>query len=84
MYEVAYSKRADRTLHKIPHHLARRIRVKLSQIAFDPYGRHNNVTKLQDRPGFRLRAGDWRVIYEVHDEQLVVLVLEIGTRGDIY
>jgi mRNA interferase RelE/StbE len=84
MYEVAYSKRADRTLLKIPRHLAQRIRVKLSQIANDPYGQHNNVTKLRDRPGYRLRIGDWRVIYVVQDAQLLVLVLEIGTRGDIY
>lgn len=34
------------------------------------------------RAGFRV--GDWRVIYELHDDQLVMLVLEIGARGGIY
>jgi mRNA interferase RelE/StbE len=44
----------------------------------------NNVTKLQNRDGFRLRIGDWRVIYEVQDQQLVILVLKIGSRGEVY
>ncbi|MDM0065823.1 hypothetical protein [Variovorax sp. J31P207] len=36
------------------------------------------------RPGYRLRAGDWRVIYTLESGRLVILVLEIGTRGGIY
>ena len=50
----------------------------------DPYAQHPEVTKLQNRPGYRLRVGDWRVIYETEKEELVVLVLTIGTRGSAY
>ncbi len=61
-----------------------RIRRRLDQLAKDPYANYPNVTKLQNRPGFRLRVGDWRVIYEIRESELIVLVLNIGSRGEIY
>jgi mRNA-degrading endonuclease RelE of RelBE toxin-antitoxin system len=48
---------------------------KLSDLATDPYVRNNNVKRL---------TGDWRVIYELHDEELVVLVVKFGPRSSIY
>lgn len=84
MYKVTYRKQAERSLSKLPPNLARRIREKLDQIALNPYGQHNNVTKLQDRPGYRLRVGDWRIIYKIVDGELIVLVLKIAPRGSVY
>ncbi len=60
------------------------IREKLEQIAQDPYASQANVTKLQNRPGYRLRVGDWRVIYEIRDDELIILVLRIAPRGEVY
>ncbi|RPI58500.1 MAG: hypothetical protein EHM56_01630 [Chloroflexi bacterium] len=42
------------------------------------------MTKLQNRPGYRLRVGDWRVIYEIENDELIILVLRIGLRGEVY
>jgi len=53
-------------------------------VAANPYARHNNVTRLQGREGYRLRIGDWRVIYELHDDRLELWALEVGPRGGIY
>ena len=60
------------------------IRDKLRELATDPYAPNNNVKKLQGREGYRLRVGAWRVIYEIRDGQMIILVLDIGPRGGIY
>jgi mRNA interferase RelE/StbE len=40
--------------------------------------------KLSGRPAWRIRVGSYRVIYEVHDDRLLVLVITIGHRKDVY
>jgi mRNA interferase RelE/StbE len=58
---------------------------KIKEVAADPYAPNNNLTKLQGRDAaYRLRVGDWRVIYELHDDRLVMVILEVGPRGGIY
>ncbi len=84
MYEILFSKQADKTLRKMSRNMAALIREKLDQLALDPYAKHNNATKLKNLPAYRLRIGDWRVIYEINDDKLIILVLKIGPRGGIY
>ena len=84
MYEVVFRKEALRTLRRMPRNIAEFIREKLEQVRADPYAPNNNVTKLVGRPGYRLRVGDWRVIYELENNQLVLLVIRIAPRGEVY
>ena len=84
MYHVTFVKHAERSLMKLPRNISRRIQAKLAIIAENPYGRHNNVTKLKEREEYRLRMGDWRVIYEIHDGELIILVIKIAPRGSAY
>lgn len=84
MYRIVFTKSADKALRKMPRSIARRIRERLDRVAADPYARPPNVTRLQNRPGFRLRVGNWRVIYEIWGDELVILVLVIGSRGEVY
>ncbi len=63
----------------MPRNTARLIREKLEQVASDPFASIPNAKKLQGRPGYRLRIGDWRVIYEIDKDELVVIVLKIAT-----
>jgi mRNA interferase RelE/StbE len=84
MYNIVFAKQAHKSMRRMPRNISGRIRRKLDQIAVDPYAKHNNVTRLQNRPGYRLRVGNWRVIYEIQNDELVILVLRIGPRGEIY
>jgi len=84
MYKVVTTKSFAKALSRLPVNLQKRIVAKIKEVATDPYATHSNVTKLQGRDGYRLRVGDWRVIYELHDDRLELWVLEVGTRGGIY
>ena len=84
MYRVATTKSFDKALIKLPVNWQERILAKIKEVAADPYAPNNNLTKLQGREGYRLRVGDWRVIYELHDDRLAMLVLDMGPRGRIY
>ena len=84
MYKVVFTKRAGKALLRMPKDVAQRVRERLDRIALEPFGRHPNVTRLQNRPGYRLRVGDWRAIYEIDQDELVILVLRVGSRGEIY
>jgi mRNA interferase RelE/StbE len=60
------------------------IRRKLEQLATDPYAPNLNASRLQGRSGHRLHIGDWRVIYEIQNDRLIILVLKITQRGEVY
>ena len=83
VYRLEITKPAIRGLRRIPANAARLIRGKLDLLAEDPI-RAGNVKPLKARPGYRLRVGDWRVIYELDHEQRRLIVLDIGSRGSIY
>ena len=85
MYTVLTTKSFNRAIARLPANWQKRIAAKIKEIAADPYAPNNNLTKLQGRDAaYRLRVGDWRVIYELYDDRLVMVILEVGPRGGIY
>jgi mRNA interferase RelE/StbE len=85
MAQIRYTALALKALVRMPRNMVDRIRDKLAELAANP-GAARNVKKLQGREGYRLRVGDWRVVYKLDSEtgQLVVIVIDIGPRGGIY
>lgn len=69
-------------LDKINEPVYSRIRVAIAALARNP--RPRGYKKLSGRPGYRIRVGDYRVIYEILDEVLVVEVIQLGRRGGVY
>jgi mRNA interferase RelE/StbE len=84
VYKILFAKQAHRALLRLPRNTAILIRQKLEQLASDPYAPNLNAKKLQNRSGYRLRIGDWRVIYEIQNDELIILVLKIAPRGEVY
>jgi mRNA interferase RelE/StbE len=68
----------------MPRNTANLIREKLEQVAVDPFASTPNAKKLQGRDGYRLRVGDWRIIYEVNKKEVVIIVLKVAPRGEVY
>ena len=84
MHKILFTKQAHNALRRMPQNTAQRISIKIEHLAKDPYAPNPNVTKLKDRLGHRLRVGDWRIIYEIRKDELIILVLKIAPRGEVY
>ncbi|MEV5833633.1 type II toxin-antitoxin system RelE/ParE family toxin [Nocardia sp. NPDC052112] len=84
-YEFRWTPAARRALRNIPHPDAMRLLIALTLLGDDPYRRDGvDVRALTGRPGFRLRVGNYRLVYEVDDGKLIILVVTAGHRRDIY
>ena len=84
MYQIRYRSSAAKILQRMPNNIAKTIVRKINQLAENPYAPNNNVTRLTSEPGYRLRVGDWRVLYEIHNDTLIIEILKIGPRGGVY
>jgi mRNA interferase RelE/StbE len=82
-YQVLFAPAADRQLRKLPQAVQRRIVRSMEGLQTNP--RPPGAIKLQgEHDLYRLRAGAWRVVYQLADDRLVVLVVRIGHQGDVY
>ena len=85
VYSLIYSKQARKTLAGIPAHISRRLLVRMKKIASDLFVTDNNTESMQGMHGyFRLRSGDWRVIYKIETDGLRLVVVKIAPRGGVY
>ena len=82
-HRVALVPRAERELAALPKEAQARIDVRILALSQDP--RPPGVKKFQGEEGFyRIRVGDHRVVYSVDDKDLLVLVVRIAPRGEVY
>ena len=81
-YQVRITRTAQKQLDKIPSQIATRLFDFILSLATNP--RPPRCKKSKGRDGFRIRKGDFRIIYDVIDNLLIVEVIAIGDRKDIY
>jgi len=81
-YRIKLRPAAIRSLRKLEPGIRRRIQGAIALLAQNP--RPPGARALQGRPGLRVRVGDHRIIYVVKDGVLLVVVVRLGHRRDVY
>lgn len=84
MFTVRYSKQSTKTLCKMPSGAANKIQAAMLSIARNPTAYLGDWKRLEGTDFWRLRVGSWRAVCDVQNGELVILVLKIATRGDVY
>ena len=81
-YRIEVTPAAARQLRKLDRQQALRVRGAIELLAVDP--RPPNSRPLRGRPGYRVRVGDYRLLYTIQDDVLLVIVVRLGHRLDVY
>lgn len=84
MYKLIFLKQPIKKLRSLSKSVSKSIIKRMETVAKDPFRKNNNIEKLQGVDGFRLRQGDWRIIYKIEKEIVTVVVIKIETRGEVY
>jgi len=82
MYELIYSADAIKSLDKLDKNIQERILIALERLRIRPES--CDIKKLIGIPGYRFRVGDYRVIFDIDKDKLLIFVLEVGHRRNIY
>jgi mRNA interferase RelE/StbE len=81
-YELAFKKSVAKDLRVFPKQDVKRIMQRIRSLADDP--RPVGCEKLSGQERYRVRQGAYRIIYEIEDDRLIVLVVKVGHRRDLY
>jgi mRNA interferase RelE/StbE len=84
MYRLKYRRQARNYLARLPLKTKTAIVNKLHEIAADPDDPSLDIDVLKGREGFRLRVGQYRILYTRQEDQLIIEVVKVRPRGDIY
>lgn len=83
MYKITYRKTAAKSLLKLPTKVAEQFKQAFELLATDSET-GLDIKKLEGREGFRLRIGGYRAIYRKLNDVMIIEVIKVGSRGDIY
>jgi mRNA interferase RelE/StbE len=84
MYEIIIQRQAKKKLLALSMQIRTKIAGQIQMLGFDPDDPRLDIKKMKGAPGFRLRIGQWRVIFERDDQVKIISIEKIGARGDIY
>ncbi|MDN5805078.1 MAG: type II toxin-antitoxin system RelE/ParE family toxin [Microlunatus sp.] len=83
MYDVEFTTAAARQVRRLDPQARRRLLAGVAKLAVDP--RPAGVKKLAgEENAWRIRVGDYRILYEAYDSQLLVVVVAVGHRREVY
>ena len=81
MYDIILSDKAKQQLKKLPSEIKNRISTTIERIKIRPY---YFIKRIINSPYFRLRVGDYRIILDIKNSELVILVIGIKNRKNVY
>jgi mRNA interferase RelE/StbE len=81
-YQLSYLPSASKSIQSISRQMQRRVLARLERLAVNP--RAPGCEKLAGKDEYRVRVGDYRIIYTIHDEKLIVIVIDVGHRREVY
>lgn len=81
-YKITFKKSVAKDLRNIPANEIKKILAKIDTLAENP--RAEGSVKLSTQERYRIRQGLYRIIYEIHDDSLVVIVVKVGHRSAVY
>lgn len=81
-YRLLILPRAEKQLARMPREVYPRLRDAIRSLADEP--RASGCRKLKAREGYRLRVGDYRIVYGIDDAERAVTVFDLGHRRDVY
>ena len=81
-YTIKFTPAAEREFDRLDRSVRKRIAPAIQGLSIDP--RPPGVKKLAGQDLWRIRVGDYRIVYQIHDRQILVLIVAIGHRGDVY
>lgn len=80
--KILFVKSAEKELLHLNKNFGQRILKKIGLLKDDPYGQ--NSQKLEGGKGYRIRIGDYRVVYTINTEKQTILVIKVRHRKDVY
>ena len=81
-YKITFKKSVSKDLKFVPKSDIKKILLKVDSLAVNP--RREGAVKLSGQEMYRIRQGLYRIIYEIRDSELVIQVIKIGHRSDVY
>ena len=82
MYQVVIEKQVQKQMERIPEPDYSRVKAAINNLANDP--RPHGCKKLKGRLGYRIRQGDYRIVYDINDRVLTVFIISADNRKDVY
>lgn len=84
IYKIHFTKRSEKELKKLDPQLKKKLLTKIKHLSKERTSYNLKPLKGKNVAQFRLRVGDYRVLYDVYDSEKTVLILAVGHRRDIY
>lgn len=81
-YKIHFRKSVSRDMRRIPNQDVRRILKTIVSLSEDP--RSSGAEQLSGQERYRVRQGNYRIIYEINDMEVIVVVVKVGHRKDVY